>query len=91
MLHQSLAKIKQVSQFLIGQAQISKKLLLMGVIEPFDALKFDDDLIFDQEVYPKTFVKFETFVLNGNSDLSVDGQSPASKLMRQDNLIDRLQ
>ena len=36
MLHEGLAKIEQVSELPVGQAQTGDTLLLMRVVEPFD-------------------------------------------------------
>jgi hypothetical protein len=71
MLHQGLAKIQQVSRLPVGQAQVGKELLLVRVIEPFDTLEPDDDLVFDQQVHPKALVKFETFMTSECFDYQV--------------------
>lgn len=52
----------------------------MGVVEPFDTLELDDDLVFDKEVGPKALFEFETLVLDRDRNLNGNYSPPLTQL-----------
>jgi hypothetical protein len=61
------------------------------VTDLFDALELNDNFPLDEEIEAKALFKFQPCIGDRNRDLSFDLQARASKLVRQDDLVYRLQ
>jgi hypothetical protein len=68
-LHERVTEVEQVPEPLVCKAQVGQELLLVCVGESFNALHFDDDLVFDKQIDPKALVELEPFVRKRNSNL----------------------
>lgn len=46
-LHERLAKIKQIARPLVGKTQVCEQLSPVGIVESFNTLELDDELVVD--------------------------------------------
>jgi hypothetical protein len=91
MLHDCLTEIQQVSKSLVSAAKIGQDLLLVGVVESLYALELEDDLVFNNEIDPKTFIESESLVSSWKRELSFHAQAAASQFVCEDDFVHRLQ
>src|SRR5262249_3395199 len=68
-LHERLAEVEQVSEPLVSEAQVGQELLPVHLMDLFDTLQLDDDLVFDDEVHAKGLVESEPLIRQRNRDL----------------------
>ena len=69
---EGLVEIEQVTESAVGQAEVGQELFSVCVREFLDALQFDDDLVFDEEIDAKSLVEFQRVVRDCDRSLSCD-------------------
>jgi len=85
------AEIDEQPEAFIAKAKVGEELLHVHRCDLFNRLQLDDDLLFDNEVGAKAFIKMYVIVGDRNRLLADDVKATNGQFMGQDGLINRFE
>ena len=86
--HQCRPKVQEVTQFQSGQPQIGLKLFHVNRGDAFYGFQFKNDLVFDDDIRPKSFIEMNILILYVNRFLAFYRQPSAFELFCQNDFMD---
>lgn len=84
-------KVDEQAEFPSAKFQIAEQLSLMNGQQDFDGFHFHHDHARYKKVQPIPAVEFHSFVIDMQRFLSLEGDLPQRKLMRQTLFVSRFQ
>ena len=69
-LHEGFTEIQQITRPHPCEAEVAEQLLLVCIVEFLNTLGLYNNLVLNNEVGPKAFIKPDSLILDGNGNLA---------------------